>query len=125
MIKQALLAVRRKHRRSLVIGLIMTLVLTLLVSTLTVQHTMEQLRKSIEGGIRAGLSLTSRRTSDIVPSSLARKVSQLKGVKGHNYQVEAVAALLGKHLVEATSLGVQLDAQPTEETKLIGAERSD
>mgnify|MGYP000900112054 FL=1 len=125
MIKQALVAVRRKHRRSLVIGLIMTLVLTLLVSTLAVQHTMEQLRKSIEGGIRAGFSLTSRRTSDIVPSDLARKVSQLKGVKAHNYQVETVATLLGKHLVEATSLGVQLDAQPTEETKLIGAERSD
>ncbi len=125
MIKQALVAVRRKHRRSLVIGLIMTLVLTLLVSTLTVQHTMEQLRKSIEGGIRAGFSLTSRRTSDIVPSSLARKVSQLKGVKGHNYQVEAVAALPDKHLVEATNRGVQLDTQPTEETKLIGAERSD
>ena len=125
MIKQALVAVRRKHRRSLVIGLIMTLVLTLLVSTLTVQHTMEQLRKSIEGGIRAGFSLTSRRTSDIVPSDLAQKVSRLKGVKAHNYQAEAVAALLGKHLVEATSLGVQLDTQPTEETKLIGVERSD
>ena len=125
MIKQALLAVRRKRQRSLVIGLIMTLVLTLLVSTLTVQHTMEQLRKSVEGGIRAGFSLTSRRTSDIVPSSLAWKVSQLKGVKAHNYQVEAVATLLGKHLVEATSLGVQLDAQPTEETKLVGVERSD
>ena len=125
MIKQALLAVRRKRQRSLVIGLIMTLVLTLLVSTLTVQHTMEQLRKSVEGGIRAGFSLTSRRTSDIVPSSLARKVSQLKGVKAHNYQVEAVATLLDKHLVEATSLGVQLDAQPTEETKLVGVERSD
>lgn len=125
MIKQALLAVRRKHQRSLVIGLIMTLVLTLLVSTLTVQHTMEQLRKSVEGGIRAGFSLTSRRTSDIVPSSLARKVSQLKGVKAHNYQVETVATLPGKHLVEATSLGVQLDAQPTEETKLVGVERSD
>ena len=125
MIKQALLAVRRKRQRSLVIGLIMTLVLTLLVSTLTVQHTMEQLRKSVEGGIRAGFSLTSRRTSDIVPGSLAWKVSQLKGVKAHNYQVETVATLLGKHLVEATSLGVQLDAQPTEETKLIGAERSD
>ncbi len=125
MIKQALLAVRRKRQRSLVIGLIMTLVLTLLVSTLTVQHTMEQLRKSVEGGIRAGFSLTSRRTSDIVPGSLARKVSQLKGVKAHNYQVEIVATLLGKHLVEATSLGVQLDAQPTEETKLVGVERSD
>lgn len=125
MIKQALVAVRRKHRRSLVIGLIMTLVLTLLVSTLTVQHTMEQLRKSIEGRIRAGFSLTSRRTSDAVPGSLARKVSRLKGVKAHNYQVETVATLPGKHLVEATSLGVQLDAQPTEETKLIGAERSD
>ena len=50
MIKQALLAVRRKRQRSLVIGLIMTLVLTLLVSTLTVRHTMEQLRKSVEGG---------------------------------------------------------------------------
>ena len=125
MIKQALVAVRRKHRRSLVIGLIMTLVLTLLVSTLTVQHTMEQLRKSIEGRIRAGFSLTSRRTSDAVPGSLARKVSQLKGVKAHNYQVETVATLLGKHLVEATSLGVQLDAQPTEETKLAGVERSD
>lgn len=125
MIKQALIAVRRKHRRSLVIGLIMTLVLTLLVSTLAVRHTMEQLRKSIEGGIRAGFSLTSRRTSDIVPSSLARKVSQLKGVKAHNYQVETVATLLDKHLVEATSLGVQLDAQPAEETKLVGAERSD
>ncbi len=125
MIKQALLAVRRKHQRSFVIGLIMTLVLTLLVSTLTVQHTMEQLRKSVEGGIRAGFSLTSRRTSDIVPSSLARKVSQLKGVKAHNYQVETVATLLGKHLVEATGLGVQLDAQPTEETKLVGVERSD
>lgn len=125
MIKQALLAVRRKRQRSLVIGLIMTLVLTLLVSTLTVQHTMEQLRKSIEGGIRAGFSLTSRRTSDVVPSSLARKVSQLKGIKAHNYQVEAVATLLGKHLVEATGLGVQLDAQPTEETKLVGVERSD
>ena len=125
MIKQALLAVRRKRQRSLVIGLIMTLVLTLLVSTLTVQHTMEQLRKSVEGGIRAGFSLTSRRTSDIVPSSLARKVSQLKGVKAHNYQVETVATLPGKHLVEATSLGVQLDAQPTEETKLVGVERSD
>ncbi len=125
MIKQALVAVRRKHRRSLVIGLIMTLVLTLLVSTLTVQHTTEQLRKSIEGGIRAGFSLTSRRTSDIVPSDLAQKVSRLKGVKAHNYQAEAVAALLGKHLVEATSLGVQLDTQPTEETKLIGVERSD
>ena len=86
MIKQALVAVRRKHRRSLVIGLIMTLVLTLLVSTLTVQHTMEQLRKSIEGGIRAGFSLTSRRTSDIVPSSLAQKVSRLEGVKAHNYR---------------------------------------
>lgn len=125
MIKQALLAVRRKRQRSLVIGLIMTLVLTLLVSTLTVQHTMEQLRKSIEGRIRAGFSLTSRRTSDAVPGSLARKVSQLKGVKAHNYQVETVATLLGKHLVEATSLGVQLDAQPTEETKLAGVERSD
>ena len=125
MIKQALLAVRRKHQRSLVIGLIMTLVLTLLVSTLTVQHTMEQLRKSIEGGIRAGFSLTSRRTSDIVPGNLARKVSQLKGVKAHNYQVEAVATLPGKHLVEAAGLGVQLDAQPTEETKLVGVERSD
>ena len=125
MIKQALLAVRRKRQRSLVIGLIMTLVLTLLVSTLTVQHTMEQLRKSVEGGIRAGFSLTSRRASDIVPSSLARKVSQLKGVKAHNYQVEAVATLPGKHLVEATGLGVQLDAQPTEETKLAGVERSD
>ena len=125
MIKQALVAVRRKHRRSLVIGLIMTLVLTLLVSTLTVQHTMEQLRKSIEGRIRAGFSLTSRRTSDAVPGSLARKVSQLKGVKAHNYQVETVATLLGKHLVEAAGLGVQLDAQPTEETKLVGAERSD
>ncbi len=34
MIKQALLAVRRKRQRGLVIGLIMTLVLTLLVSTL-------------------------------------------------------------------------------------------
>ena len=125
MIKQALLAVRRKRQRSLVIGLIMTLVLTLLVSTLTVRHTMEQLRKSVEGGIRAGFSLTSRRTSDIVPSNLARKVSQLKGVKAHNYQVEAVATLPGKHLVEATSLGVRLDAQPTEETKLVGVERSD
>ncbi len=125
MIKQALLAVRRKRQRSLVIGLIMTLVLTLLVSTLTVQHTMEQLRKSVEGGIRAGFSLTSRRTSDIVPSSLARKVSQLKGVKAHNYQVETVATLLDKHLVEATGLGVRLDAQPTEETKLVGVERSD
>ena len=125
MIKQALLAVQRKRQRSLVIGLIMTLVLTLLVSTLTVRHTMEQLRKSDQGGIRAGFSLTSRRTSDIVPGSLARKVSQLKGVKAHNYQVEAVATLLGKHLVEATSLGVQLDAQPTEETKLVGVERSD
>ena len=125
MIKQALLAVRRKRQRSLVIGLIMTLVLTLLVSTLAVQHTMEQLRKSVEGGIRAGFSLTSRRTSDIVPSSLARKVSQLKGVKAHNYQAEAVATLPSKHLVEATSLGVQLDAQPTEETKLVGVERSD
>lgn len=125
MIKQALLAVRRKRQRSLVIGLIMTLVLTLLVSTLTVQHTMEQLRKSVEGGIRAGFSLTSRRTSDVVPSSLARKVSQLKGVKAHNYQAEAVATLPGKHLVEATGLGVQLDAQPTEETKLVGVERSD
>ena len=125
MIKQALLAVRRRRQRSLVIGLIMTLVLTLLVSTLTVQHTMEQLRKSVEGGIRAGFSLTSRRTSDIVPGSLARKVGQLKGVKAHNYQVEAVATLLGKHLVETTSLGVQLDAQPTEETKLAGVERSD
>lgn len=125
MIKQALLAVQRKRQRSLVIGLIMTLVLTLLVSTLTVRHTMEQLRKSVEGGIRAGFSLTSRRTSDIVPGSLARKVSQLKGVKAHNYQVETVATLLGKHLVEATSLGVQLDAQPTEETKLVGVERSD
>lgn len=125
MIKQALLAVRRKRQRSLVISLIMTLVLTLLVSTLTVRHTMEQLRKSVEGGIRAGFSLTSRRTSDIVPDSLARKVSQLKGVKAHNYQVEAVATLLGKHLVEATSLGVRLDAQPTEETKLVGVERSD
>lgn len=125
MIKQALLAVRRKRQRSLVIGLIMTLVLTLLVSTLTVRHTMEQLRKSVEGGIRAGFSLTSRRTSDIVPSSLARKVGQLKGVKAHNYQVETVATLPGKHLVEATGLGVQLDAQPTEETKLVGVERSD
>ena len=125
MIKQALLAVRRKRQRSLVIGLIMTLVLTLLVSTLTVQHTMEQLRKSIEGGIRAGFSLTSRRTSDIVPGNLAQKVGQLKGVKAHNYQVEAAATLPGKHLVEATNLGVQLDAQPTEETKLIGVERSD
>ncbi len=125
MIKQALVAVRRKHRRSLVIGLIMTLVLTLLVSTLTVQHTMEQLRKSIEGRIRAGFSLTSRRTSDAVPGSLARKVSQLKGVKAHNYQVETVAALPDKHLVEATNRGVQLDAQPTEETKLVGVERSD
>ena len=125
MIKQALLAVRRKRQRSLVIGLIMTLVLTLLVSTLTVRHTMEQLRKSVEGGIRAGFSLTSRRTSDIVPGNLARKVSQLKGIKTHNYQVEAVATLLGKHLVEATSLGVQLDARPTEETKLVGVERSD
>ncbi len=125
MIKQALLAVRRKRQRSLVIGLIMTLVLTLLVSTLTVQHTMEQLRKSVEGGIRAGFSLTSRRKSDVVPSSLARKVSQLKGVKAHNYQVEAVAALPDKRLVEAASPGVQLDAQPTEETKLVGVERSD
>lgn len=125
MIKQALLAVRRKRQRSLVIGLIMTLVLTLLVSTLTVRHTMEQLRKSVEGGIRAGFSLTSRRTSDIVPGSLAQKVGQLKGVKAHNYQVEAVATLLDKHLVEATSLGVQLDAQPTEEAKLVGVERSD
>ena len=125
MIKQALVAVRRKHRRSLVIGLIMTLVLTLLVSALTVQHTMEQLRKSIEGGIRAGFSLTSRRTSDIVPSDLAQKVSRLEGVKAHNYQVEAVAALPDKHLVEVASRGVQLDAQPTEETKLIGVGRSD
>ena len=125
MIKQALLAVRRKRQRSLVIGLIMTLVLTLLVSTLTVRHTMEQLRKSVEGGIRAGFSLTSRRTSDIVPGSLARRVSQLKGVKAHNYRVEAVAALPDKRLVEATSLGVQLDAQPTEETKLVGVEQSD
>ena len=125
MIKQALVAVRRKRQRSLVIGLIMTLVLTLLVSTLAVQHTMEQLRKSIEGGIRAGFSLTSRRTSDIVPSSLAQKVSQHEGIKAHNYQVETVVTLLGKHLVEATSLGVQLDAQPTEETKLVGVEWSD
>ena len=125
MIKQALVAVRRKRQRSLVIGLIMTLVLTLLVSTLTVRHTMEQLRKSVESGIRAGFSLTSRRTSDIVPGNLARKVSQLKGVKAHNYQVEAVATLLDKHLVEATGLGVQLDVQPTEETKLVGVERSD
>lgn len=125
MIKQALLAVQRKRQRSLVIGLIMTLVLTLLVSTLTVRHTMEQLRKSVEGGIRAGFSLTSRRTSDIVPGSLARKVSQLKGIKAHNYQVEAAATLPGKHLVEATDPGVQLDAQPTDETKLVGVERSD
>lgn len=125
MIKQALVAVRRKHRRSLVIGLIMTLVLTLLVSTLTVQHTMEQLRKSVEGGIRAGFSLTSRRASDIVPSDLAQKVSRLEGIKAHNYRVEAVAALPDKHLVEAANQGVQLDAQPTEETKLVGAERSD
>ena len=125
MIKQALLAVRRKRQRSLVIGLIMTLVLTLLVSTLAVQYTMEQLRKSVEGGIRAGFSLTSRRASDVVPSSLAQKISRLNGVKAHNYQVEAVATLLGKHLVEATGLGVQLDVQPTEETKLVGVERSD
>ena len=79
MIKQALVAVRRKHRRSLVIGLIMTLVLTLLVSTLTVQHTIEQLRKSIEGGIRAGFSLTSRRTSDIVPSSESKSARRDQG----------------------------------------------
>ena len=39
--------------------------------------------------------------------------------------MEAVAALPNKRLVEVANRGVQLDDRPTEETKLVGVERSD